>query len=751
MGSKPQDVISLPFPEIARVDKPSGRDRLSVPLEQFIEPEAPNLRDYGRVLHARRWAILAFWAITLLTTFMVSALMTPTYRSVLTLQIDRDTPKVFQFQDVVPIESPADKDFYQTQYELLMSRALARRVIEQLRLDDNPVFVDARHGVLGHVSAWFAGVAGTARVPKATMDGLIEHFLAALRIEPVRNSRLVKIAFVSVDPVLSAEIVNTLADSFIQMNLERRVDASSYAKRFLEERLLQVKSKLEESEKQLVAFARRSEIIKLDQNQTIVADKLRDMTGALTAAEQERIGAQVLNDEMESGDNRGFGRVLDNLTLQQLKQRRADLEAQYQEHSKVFKPAYPKMKQISSQIEQVESKINEEIGFVRDAVRSEFRVAKAKEQSLRREMNRLKQEVLAFQDRSIEYNILQREVDTNRQLYDGLLQRMKEVGVAAGVSGTSISIVDAGEVPVNAYRPNIPLNMVVALVVGLMGGVALAFVMDHIDDTIKNPDDLESRAHIPMLGVVPEIRARRGMAVGPLRLATMAFREPRAPLVEAYRSIRTSLLFSTSRGAPKVLLFTSPGPAEGKTTSAVNIAVTFTQTGSKVLLIDTDLRNPTLHRVLGLENRIGLTNYLAGDASPVDVSQYTVMTNLFVIPSGSLPPNPAELLSDEKMATLLALAADKFDYVILDGPPVLGLADALVLANRAQGTVLVVEAGVTRHGHVQAAVKRLRSAHATLIGGVLAKYRDVEMGYHYHHYDYSREGNGDAIETPLTS
>ena len=749
MTFKSQDVIAgLPA---ARVEAYAGHERGPRLLEQFSEPETPNLRDFARVLQAR-WGLMAmFLAVVLGATLLVSLLVTPTYRGVLTLQIERDMPKVFQFQDVVPVESSADKEFFQTQFELLESRALARRVIERLRLDENPDFLNARLGLRGMLSAWFSAVTARGPSEKTGMEDLIERFLDALQIEPVRNARLVRIAFVSSNRALAVDVANTLADTFIQMQIERRVDASSYAKRFLEERLAQVKVKLEESEKLLVEFARASHIIKLDQNQTIVVEKLRDMASALTAAEQERIAAQALHTQMQRGDSRGIGKVLDNPTVQQLKQHKADLEAQYQDQSKLFKPAYPKMQQLASQIEEIDAKMTQEIGHVRDAVRTDYLVARAKEQSLQREMDRLRQDILTLQDQSIEYNILQREVDTNRQLYDGLLQRMKEIGVAAGITGNNISIVDAAQLPVNPFRPNIPLNMLVALFVGLAGAFTLAFVVDHVDDTIKTPDDLESRARVPTLGVVPEMRAGRGLIGGQIHLATLAFRDPRAPLVEAYRSIRTSLLFSTSHGAPKVMLFTSPGPAEGKTTSAVNIALTFTQTGNKVLLIDADLRNPSLHRVMGLENQIGLTNYLTGDAGPAEVSQYTVMPNLFVIPSGPLPPNPAELLSDEKMVRLLALGAEKFDYVILDGPPVLGLADALVLANRVDGAILVVEAGTTRHGQVQGAVKRLRSAHAKLVGGILAKHRDLTLGYRYHPYLYYRPAEGEQVGSGAAS
>ncbi len=708
-----------------------------------------NLRDYWHVITHRKWTVLVFFLVVVITTVVASFLATPIYRSSLTLQIERELPKVVKFQDVVPVESAMDKDFYQTQYELLKSRTLAKRVIDHLALATHSAFNSTEssnwQGWIRSILAAAPGVGEESHTSAVRRDELVEEFLDNLSIEPVKQSRLVRVSFESKDAELAARVLNALAENFIQMNLERRVDASSYAKSFLEDRLTQVKAKLEDSEKKLVAFAREHEIIKVDTNRSVQLQKLNEASRALATAERERIEAEALYNETMATQGHGLSQVLDSIVIQKLKQTEAEMEASYQEKLNIFKPAYPSMLQLKQQIDEIAEQIEEEVTNIRAAIRSQYQMAKLKERALANKVGTLKSEVLSIQDSSIPYNILQREVDTNRELYEGLLQRMKEVGVAGGVTTNNVSVVDGAEVPYKKHKPRIAVNALLALIIGVVGGIGLAFLFEHLDDTLKEPEVLERRLQLPVLGVVPEVKMLKSHLADPLRIAKLAFNEPRSGLAEAYRSVRTSLLFSTSRGAPNIMLFTSPGPGEGKTTSALNVAITFTQTGNKVLLIDTDLRNPSLHSLLQLNNMMGLTNYLAGDAQPVEISQHTNITNLFVIPSGPLPPNPAELLSSDKMADLLELAADKFDYVILDGPPILGLADALVLANIAQGTVVVAEAGVTRLGHLQGALKRMRSAHANIVGSVMAKYKESSNAYGYHHYYYYQSDDSGRV------
>jgi capsular exopolysaccharide synthesis family protein len=370
---------------------------------------------------------------------------------------------------------------------------------------------------------------------------------------------------------------------------------------------------------------------------------------------------------------------------------------------------------------------------VRDAIKSRYESALAQETALTTKLQESRLDILGEQDRSIQYNILKREVETNRQLFEGLLQRLKEVGVAGGVGTNNISVIDKAEVPGGPHTPNPRRNLMIALFLGLFGGVGLAFLFEHLDDTIKQSDELESQLGLPVLGIIPDTKETAGGQLFQENLDT------RSHFAEAYRSLRTALQFSTAEGMPRVLMVTSPSMGEGKSTTSLSLAMQIAQLGKKVLLIDGDLRKASLHTTLELPNSLGLTNYLAGDAKPVDITQSTGIPNLFLITSGPLPPNPAELVSSTKMVSLLSLAAEKFDHVIIDGPPVLGLADAPLLGSIADATVLIVESGGTRRDFARGAIKRLRGTRTHLLGGVLTKMQARGQSYDYysgHYYQY---------------
>ncbi len=709
-----------------------------------------SLLDALQILARRKWTILTCLFITVVAVVTATFLMTPIYRSTLTLQIEREPPKIVQYQSSVENETDAYQgyeSFYRTQYELLKSRSLAQRVVDLLGLGEDPVFMGREQEqaqgepVWKTLLGWFKGTGQEGELSKKSEEkpDLVKMFLGDLTVEPIRDSRLVNISYQSPSAELATRIVNTLADTYINMSLERRFESSSYARKFLEERLQQIKAKLEDSERDLAQYARRNQIITLDDRQNIINKTVEELNTALAKAEADRIKAEADYQQAQRTDGQGLSAILDNTLIGKLQEIKANLEAQYQEDLNVLKPGYPKMQQLTSRLNQIQTKINEEVAKIRGSIRAKYESAKTNQSLLQAKLNEAKNELMEIQQRSIQFNILKREVDTNRQLYDGLLQRYKEVGVAGGVGANNISIVDKAEIPRRPFKPRLLLNTAIAIFLGLFGGILLAFLFDALDKTIKL-EELERLTGIPALGIIPRISRPTRRTQNTQALSLLACEDPRSTFAEAYRSVRTALQFSTVDGAPRILAITSAQPKEGKTTVAITLAITFAQAGKKVLLIDADLRNPSLHRLLQLGNSMGLTNYLAADAQPVEVAHPVLLDNLFVIPSGPLPPNPVELLSTPKMAALLSLAAERFDQVILDCPPVLGLADALILGNMAQATLLVMEAGVTPRPVVQDALKRLRSARVHILGSVVNKLdtRSRSYGYHYHyHYYYS--------------
>jgi len=678
-------------------------------------------------------------------TLVGTLLMTPIYRATTSLQIERDTIKVVDVEGVTPVEGPGGNDFYQTQYELLKSRALAQRVASQLDLAEGD-----RLERIAPRSPWSAlgglfsrrqdsaaeddsGAAADARAEAATVA-----VMQGITITPVRNSRLVRLHFDSPDPVFSQRAANALAEAYIASNLERRFDSSTYAKTYLEDRLEELKLKLEESERQLVTFAQQEQIVGTGENSGNLSEQnLGSINTALSQVRTERIRAESRWRQAQA--SRGLvllGEVGQNSIIKSLQEQRGRLMAEYQDKLRLYKPAYPLMVQLKGQIDEIDSQIGSEVENIKAAIQAEFLASQEQERLLEEQMALLKTDVLDLQSRSIQYNIFKREVDTNRQLYDGLLQRYKEVGVAAGVTNNNISVVDRAQRG-SKYKPSLARNLALGLALGLMLGVLLALGFEYLDDTLKAPEDIEKQLGLSVLGVIPLLK--------PPMTPVKAMEDPRSAFAESYRSVRTALQFATDTGVPRCLLVTSATPAEGKSTTALTLAKNFAQLGKRVLIIDADLRNPSLHRSLGKENTSGLSNYLAGASKATEVIQATDTPHLMFMPTGPLPPNPAELLMGPKMLSLISIAAEKFDQVIIDGPPVMGLADAPILANMATGTLLVIEAGETRIAVARNALKRLVAARAHVVGALLTKFSSKHAGYGYGYgaYNYYSYGSKD--------
>lgn len=731
-------------------------DVIALPGQQVGDDGGINIRDYIRVLLKRKWVIVLVLASVLAATVLATLLMTPQFQASTTLQIDRDSLNVTQFQSVTPTEQGWNPNqFYRTQYELLKSRTLSERVVRELDLVNNPVLNkpssqqaasdDETSSSGGLLHLLFGSGDDDATPLDPPPDGQLEQqspdsrlaalLLRKLTVAPVKDSRLVRLKFVSVDPVLAANILNAWSEAFIALNLERRFEATAYAREFLQGRLAELKGKLEASESELAKFSRKRGIINLGEQENTLTQELKQINAALLDAREQRILAESMENQVTRTAHQGLAQVMDNPVVQELKQLQSKLEAEYQDNLKVYKPGYPKMRRLEGQINKIQQEIAEEVANVRSSIRVKYEAAYSNELLLAEEFEKAKQEVLALQDSSIEYRILEREVDTNRELYEGLLQRYKEVGVAGGVGSNNVTVVDPAEVPRYKFKPSMLKNVFLATIFGLFGGIGLAFFLEHMDDTIKAPEQLEGVLQLSTLGVIPQIRGEQKEA---RELAFLAVDDPRSAFAEAYRSVRTALQFVSSDGLPKTLLVTSSSMSEGKSTTALTLAINIAQTGKKVLLIDADLRKPSLHRTLGMSNARGLTNCLTGEAKPVEVVQPTMVPKLFAILTGPLPPNPAELLAGPRMVSLLSLATEKFDLVMIDGPPVLGLADALILGNLIDGTLLVVEAGSTRVGNAQGAIKRLTHARTRLLGGILTKFdaRAGSYGYSQGYYAY---------------
>lgn len=681
-----------------------------------------NLAMILRVISEWRWLILGAVGVALAGAVVVTLLTTPLYRSTATLEIN---PPVVEILEDSKAKSGggADREYLATQYGLLESRTLAERVAQELNLvaDEGFVSQEADRGT---------------RLKLAT-NKLMGNF----EVEPIPQSRLVEIHYISESPQQAAQIANTFADGFINSNLERRYEASSYARSFLERQIANVKGELEKSERQLVAYAQQQGIINTGSADgsggdaaSLQGSSLVALNEALATAQNRRISAeQAYRQAQSSGTTAEV-----NESSQLLRQQRAALEAEYQEKLTRMKPDYPDMVSLRSRIDE----LNRQIGLENRSVAqgrsntllADYRAAAAAERALQARVNQLKGAVLNLRGRSIEYNILQREVDTNRSLYDALLQRYKEIGVAGGIGTNLVSIVDQAQPSDFPYRPSLILNLLIGLVLGLVAGIGAALILEFLNDTVKTQDDVRDKLRLAALGVIPKKESDDSLAE--------ELKDQTSPVSEAYFSLRTAIQFTTESGAPKTLLITSTRPAEGKSSTTLALAQNFAKLGNSVLLIDGDLRKPAF--VTGSDAK-GLSKLLTNSDPIRSHVLATQFDNLWLIPCGPIPPNPAELLASPRLKAILAEATAEFDMVIIDGPPVLGLADAPLLGAACRGTLMVIESGKTRTKAAVETINRLNASNSNIIGAVLTKFKHQAhgygYGYNYEPYKYGGVGS----------
>ena len=673
-----------------------------------------NVNDIIRTILKWRWLIAGVTVASVLAAIVISLLITPVYRGTVTLEINREPTRVLANNEDAQPNSGMDMDFLATQVGLLGSRSLAERVARTLNLGSDEDFVGTTEG---------------RRVDRERMA--IGKLQGGLEITPQRNTRLVNVAFEDTDPGTAARVANAFATNFIESNLERRYQANSFARDFLQKRLATVKDSLEKSERQAVDYATRQGIIQLGSGggdrsgageTSLDAASLVQLNQSLSEARSARIEAEQ---RYRQGEGRRGTEVINNSTIQTLTGQRAQLEAEYQEKLGLFRPEFPQMQQLRSRIAALDRSIASQTGAVGGAVsgslRGDYLAAVARENALQARVGGLRSSVMDERRRNIQLTILQREVDTNRSLYDALLERYKAIGVAGGVGTNLVSIVDQAQVPGGPVSPNLPLNVLAGLALGLMLGLGAAFAIEFIDDTIKNPDDLTNKLKITPLGVIP----KGGKDMTLIEILS----DPRAPVTEAYHSVRTALQFASDHGVPKTLLVTSTRAAEGKSSTSMALAQNFARLGASVLLIDSDLRKPSFRAPSSASE--GLSNLLAGAHNIRECIHKTNFDRLFLLPSGPIPPNPAELLSTGRFRDILNEVSGWFDYVVVDAPPVLGLADAPLLSSVCEGTLMVFEASKIRRGVALNAVNRLRGADANLLGGILTKYNAKASGYGY--------------------
>jgi polysaccharide biosynthesis transport protein len=712
------------------------------------------LGEYIRVLLKRKWTVLA----CLFTIFSVVAIaslkMTPVYEASGSIEINKPDSGLVNFNN-----SPTfNLDYYdptelESEVMILQSDLLALQVIKQLGLDRRPEFGGKTPALASSLDL----AADPLQADPGRTSGLISGFRGNLKVTLSPNTHIIKVSFRSPDKDLTATVVNTLMNTYAENNFKSRFDSTMQASDWLSKQLVDLQMKVESSQEKLVRYQKEHEILGIDEKQNITTEKLDELNKELTAAESERMDKESVYRLVQAGDPDSIASAANSLNaagtagqagsslLDTLRAKAADVKIQVAELSTQFGPAYPKVAQLNNQLKEIDAQILGETRKVAGKIRGEYMAALQRENLLRDALEKQKQEANKLNESSIQYSILKRDLDSYRQLYEGLMEKMKEAGVSAGLKSNNFRIVDAARVPNAPVEPNIPRNLAFGLMLGLTSGVGLAFLLEGLDNTVRTTEQAQMVSGLAPLGMIPlgSRTAREGANSKRLVIATskeavelITQVRPQSQMAESYRALRTSLLLSNIGTPPKVIMITSALPQEGKTTTSINCAVVLAQKGVRVLLIDADLRRPSIHKTLGMGPRSGLSNVLTGSATLEQATtRSSVLPNLSILPAGTPPPNPAELLASSNMRNLLDEVRGQYDHIVVDTPPALSVTDAVVLSPRADSIVLVIRSGHT----TKQALRRSRDIFMQVnakVSGVLLNAVDLSSPDYYYYYEY---------------
>ena len=711
-----------------------------------------HLMDYVRVVYKRRWIAIPALVVVFLTGAVNSFRTTPLYEARTQLLIEKDTPKVaslntmFQEQD-----GWYNDDFYQTQYKILQSRTLARRTVVLMNLTKHPSLQQAlapksapitvtglMNGAVGLARRAVMGApakpAAKAQHPEGSdpVAPYVGFVLGSLNVVPVRNSRIVELRVTSSEPQLASDMANGIAQAYIQQNLEARFSASKDATDWFGTQLAEQRKKVEETEVALQRYKETHDAIAVEDRENIVVQRLADLNGAVTKAKTTRIEKEALYAQLKAVQGTSavdtFTAVLGNEYIQKLKSEVGDFQRQEAQLAEKYGERHPEMVRIKNAVQVAQAKFDNEVNKVVESVRAEYMAALAQERSLTGALDAQKSEALGLNRKGIEYTVLQREAESNRQVYESLLQRTKETGISGELKSSNIRVVDPAEVPTSPVLPRRSNDLMMALLAGSVLALGLVFLFEYLDNRINSPQELRA-LNLAFLGMVPKIDNS-----GPTLLTDAV---PPA-FGEAIRAVRTNVLFSSAEEGVRTVVVTSAGPGEGKSLFSSNLSVSLAQAGQRVLHIDADMRRPRVHDIFDVSQEPGFSNLLVGDCKPSEAVRKTGIANLCVLPAGMIPPNPAELLGSKRCAEYLATLGEHFDWVVIDSPPVLAVADASVLANAASGVIFVIGADQTTRNTAKAAVDQLNAVQAHVIGAVLNR-ADVERNPYYYSAYYRKE------------
>jgi len=738
-----------------------------------------DLLEYWRVIVKRKWVVVTFGGALILFVGIFSFLATPIYKAKTTLLIEEESSRILSIEDEFGYQRRAlDLRFYNTQLKLLKSKSLAERVARKMNLLSRPEFGAGKKPK----KSFFASLKGfispkrksedeglKSQIPLNPYFGVAAAVQGGIEVSPISNTKLVEVSYRSPYPVLSADIVNSLAEEFISFSVEKRYETTQQASDFLSEQIAELREDLAAKERELQRYGQEKKLFFTSEKESTIVSKFAAVLDAYTQAQIDRINKEAAYREVKDLDVDSLPQFVNNTLIQTLKMDYARMKNEYEEMSKTFKSNYPKMIELKAKLDSMKEELKSEIKKAVDATESEYRSALKKEDSLEDLLETQRRDVVRMNSNAIFYNSLKIEVENMQRQLNSLIEMQKNTQVSARLGGlktSNISIIDKAEVPKGPVSPKKKKNLILAFLIGIFGGVGLCFLMEYLDNTVKGPEDVEELSGFPSLGVIPCLppegmkkKKRYGYYskykssysyskedpeneetlpdIKEIELINHLY--PKFFISEDYRTVRTSILLSHAESPPKSIVFTSALPKEGKTATVANMAVAFSQLDEKVLVVDADLRKPRLHRVFKVKNIGGLSGYLTGKVSIEDAVQKTNVENIWLIPSGPIPPNPAELLISDKMKGMIEELKRGYDVVMLDTPPMLAVVDGIIISSLGDSTVFIIQAGKTTRKPFLQAVENLKRAKAKVIGVLFNEVKAKGEGYYspyYHYYRY---------------
>ncbi len=721
-----------------------------------MEIENIHLRDYLRVLRKRRMTIFTFFLITITIVTIVTFTMTPSYRASTKLLIEKNETNPLDNSSYVRF----DPEFLETQYQIIKGFNVARSVVKILSLDivylhhffpedeeKNPIT-----GFAETIEELIAGILGTSeleqelavngsefetsKTPDAMTkaDEIALYLTEEIMVEPVRNSRIVKVSFSEKNPVLASMIVNTFATAYMEEILEINMATSSRAMKWMGKKAEEERIKLEKSERALQKYMKDNDIVTIENKIAIVPQKLQEFNLKLTKAEADRKELEAEIEKIGQFDNdftkiESLPGIADNIALQTLREQIQTSEQNIEELSKKYGKKHPAMIKAMSDRDILLEKRKSEIQRLVKSKQSGYELAVTNEENLRTFLANTKREALLLNERFIQHSIMKRDVENNRLLYQSLMAELKKQSIANQSQAVNVWVVEPAQIPEFPDKPNKKINLLLGLVLGLFGGIGLAFFIEYLDNTVKSVDEIEEKFNVSVLGSIAQFSKKEALVE---RIAAI---DSRSVISESYRAVRTAILLSSAERPPRRILFSSMSPKEGKTTTTANLATTIADNDNKVVLIDCDMRKARQHKVHQINNLNGLSTYLAGLSDKDYIYSKPDRFSYDIIPAGPAPPNPSELLASQRFKDLLDQLDKLYDFVLLDSPPILNVTDALLLSKVVDATIVVCRAGQTNYDFMEKGLKSLRNIDANILGVVVNGVDKKNSGYYYY-YDY---------------